>query len=313
MAPRWAKTLILAAFGVSSANDVMTCEQDCDHEVLLLQVDTQFKKIKATGRPEAQISVDIDETVFMQTETQVTEGMAGSDAKDKAPALFEIGSSLLAPKSKEVAAYFQRLQQMKASQKTAVPVSTGSVSKSKAAALFGKGSSLLTPKSKEVGAYFQRLQQSKASQKAAAPIQKPVAQPSVPGRESGIHGLASFGSLGSIFAPNAQVSEYLKAKALEKASQQQAAAPVSALAKRTGAKVGGSSGSVLSPKSQEVSAQQTVVQSMKEKYRTVMMVVPASGKPQELLQEQADASAESERATAAVSVDAAGDAEVATA
>lgn len=319
MAPRWAKALILAAFGVSSADDAVTCEQDSDHEVLLLQVDTQFKKIKANGRPAAQIRVEIDETALMQTETQVTEGVAVSDAKDKAPALFKIGSSLLAPKSKEVGAYFQRFQQSKASQPTAAPVSTGSVSKSKAAALFATGSSLLAPKSKEVGAYFQRRQQLKASQKAAAPIQKPVAQPSAAGRESGIHGLASFGSLGSIFAPNAQVSEYLKAQSLEKASRKSAAAPVSALAKRGGAKVGGFSGSVLSPKSQEVSAymkrrhQQTMVQSMKEKYRTVMMVVPASAEPQALLQEWAAPSAESVLAAAADSVDAAGDVEVATA
>lgn len=231
-------------------------DQECEIEVSLLQVDTQFKKARShmESAESGEVEVEIDSTVLMQTEAEVIE--ASSSATKSAKSKY---------------------------------------------ASFAAGSPLLAPRAQEVKAYFQRRAEQKMSQEAVHP-------PSV----SGLHGLASLASLGSIFAPNEQVSEYIKVRAEHGTNLNQVKAPVSKLPKRKSAtSLGAIGGSILAPKSQEVHAymkrraHQKMQRKMQQKYRTVMMVVPASGQPQAVLEDRAALKAKDEFAAAAVTVGAA--------
>lgn len=122
MAPVWAKILVVAAFGVSWAEEDVMCEQECNHEVSLLQANTQLQKARAHMKSAAQADAEVDDSVLMQTQAQVTAASSpplANGAKGKAAALFAAGSSLLAPKSREVNAYFRRRQQQNMSEVTA--------------------------------------------------------------------------------------------------------------------------------------------------------------------------------------------------
>lgn len=116
MAPAWARVWVFAVFATSSADEAVVGDQECEIEVSLLQVDTQFKKARThmESAEHGEVEVEIDSTVLMQTEAEVTEASSSATKSAKSKyASFAAGSSLLAPRAQEVKAYFQHRAEQK--------------------------------------------------------------------------------------------------------------------------------------------------------------------------------------------------------